>query len=458
MGESPPLPFPHRTSPHPPFPHPSFPRPFDLQPPFPQPLFPRRSRDNSSSHRDLSTTTLSDGSSRIRLGVWSGVVVALVFYFFASVILIFGVYAPEDTRLGPYSSILINPNHFFVESIKVEELEPVKDLMLYGFHKNPPLDDVIKWTDSHKVTFPASTHKEWMFYLNEGSRINISYSVNSHRSSLVLVIVEGIEGLDAWLDNPSYPNTALSLNIIHGNGTFQYEMPKSSSYYIAVGNLNYEVVEMELKIGIKALLYNTTEAYHQCNIAEGQCNVNLFFLSKNAALLASPGQISGLANGYWSVKILYGPRWSVYLVGIVVVTMFVLLINHILNSFRSTNQEDGIGPAGLVGSERTSLLVQKDDNHSSQGSSYASDSDDEEYLEHVQAGDTHNGKPVRDDEYNSNVRRLCAICFDDPRDCFFIPCGHCVACFGCATRIVASSGNCPICRRHTKKVRKIYSV
>lgn len=115
-------------------------------------------------------------------------------------------------------------------------------------------------------------------------------------------------------------------------------------------------------------------------------------------------------------------------------TFFVLLINHILNSFRSTNQEDGTGPVGLVVSERTPLLVQKDDNRSSQGSSYASDSDDEQYLEHVQAGDTHNGKPVRDDEYNSNVRRLCAICFDDPRDCFFIPCGHCVACFGCATR------------------------
>lgn len=50
--------------------------------------------------------------------------------------------------------------------------------------------------------------------------------------------------------------------------------------------------QVELKIGIKALLYNTTEAYHQCNIAEGQCNVNLFFLSDNAALLTSPGQIS----------------------------------------------------------------------------------------------------------------------------------------------------------------------
>ncbi|XP_073135398.1 E3 ubiquitin-protein ligase APD1-like [Henckelia pumila] len=456
MNESPPLPFPHHgTSHH--HHHPSFP-----QPPFPQPpLFPRRTRErtHNSSHRDVSMETVSDGPSQIRVGVWFGVAVALFFYVFASAISIFGVYAPQDMRLGSYSSILINPNHLIVESVKVEKLEPAKDLMLYGFHKSPPLDAVINWTDSHMVTFPASTHKEWIFYLNEGSRINISYSVNSGRSSsLVLVIVEGNEGLDVWLDNPSYPTTALSWNIIYGNGSFQYEMPKSSSYYIAVGNLNYEVVEVELKIGIKALLYNTAEAYHKCNIAEGTCNVNLFFLSDNTALLTSPGQISGLANDDWSVKIVYGPRWSVYLVGIGVVTFFVLLINRILNNFQSTNQENGIGPAGLPGSERAPLLVQKDDNPSSQGSSYASDSEDELYLEHVQAGDTQNGKPVRDDEYNSNIRRLCAICFDDPRDCFFIPCGHCVACFGCATRIVASSGNCPICRRHTKKVRKIYTV
>lgn len=456
MRESPPLPFPHGTSHHPPFPLPSF----DPQPPFPQPIFPRRSREstNNSSHRDLSTETASDSSSGIRFGVWSGVVAALIFYVFASATLIFGVYAPQDMRLGSYSSILINPNHLFVQSIKVEGLEPDKDLMLYGFHKNPPLDAVIKWTDSHKVTFPASTHKEWIFYLNEGSRINISYSVNSPRSSsLVLVIVEGNEGLDEWLDSPSYPNTALSWNIIYGNGSFQYEMQKSSSYYIAVGNLNYEVVEVELKIGIKGLLYNTTEAYHRCNIVEGLCKVNLFFLSDNAALLTSPGQILGLDNDDWSVKIVYGPRWSVYLFGIGVVTLIVLLINHILNIFRST-QDNGIGPSGLGGSERTPLLIQKDENPSSQGSSFASDSEDEANLENVQAGDTENGKPVRDDEYNSNIRRLCAICFDDPRDCFFIPCGHCVACFGCATRIVASSGNCPICRRHTKKVRKIYTV
>ncbi|KAL6861717.1 hypothetical protein ACP4OV_017417 [Aristida adscensionis] len=27
---------------------------------------------------------------------------------------------------------------------------------------------------------------------------------------------------------------------------------------------------------------------------------------------------------------------------------------------------------------------------------------------------------------------MCRICYDAPRSCFFIPCGHCVSCFTCA--------------------------
>lgn len=44
------------------------------------------------------------------------------------------------------------------------------------------------------------------------------------------------------------------------------------------------------------------------------------------------------------------------------------------------------------------------------------------------------------DEFNGNegearnsIRRLCAICYDAPVDCFFIPCGHCVSCYQCGT-------------------------
>lgn len=83
-------------------------------------------------------------------------------------------------------------------------------------------------------------------------------------------------------------------------------------------------------------------------------------------------------------------------------------------------------------SERTPLLSNKDDDLSSWGSSYDSVSQDDEDLEDSQAIGPQEAKSTKDGEYNT--RRLCAICFDAPRDCFFLPCGHCVACFACGTR------------------------
>ncbi|PHU23104.1 hypothetical protein BC332_08211 [Capsicum chinense] len=51
--------------------------------------------------------------------------------------------------------------------------------------------------------------------------------------------------------------------------------------------------------------------------------------------------------------------------------------------------------------------------------------------------------------------RICVICYDNPRNCFFVPCGHCVTCQKCALRIMnAESKLCPVCRRPTHEVRK----
>lgn len=77
--------------------------------------------------------------------------------------------------------------------------------------------------------------------------------------------------------------------------------------------------------------------------------------------------------------------------------------------------------SGDLGPERAPLLSQKDDEVSSLGSSYDSGSqNDEETQEDLEEG----------------CRRLCVICFDAPKDCFFIPCGHCASCFTCGIRYI----------------------
>ncbi|XP_011095012.1 uncharacterized protein LOC105174567 isoform X2 [Sesamum indicum] len=435
IEESPPLPFPQRV---PEFSHGE--------------RFPGMSYEHGLMNNEASLMT-NENSSSLRDDDKSCFIASTTFSFLAMTVA-FGLYGSETLRLGPNTSILITPNHLFVESVKVVELGAAEGTKLYGFYRNPPLDVRVEWSETHKITLPPSTHKEWIYYLNERSQINISYSVESlSSSSILLVIAEGNEGLAKWLTDPSDPSTTLSWSIIHGNGSIQKDVSESSTYYIAVGNLNADVVKVHLDMRIKAFVYNTTEPYYTCTPAEGQCNFRLFLQGGNAAVLTSPGRTPGMVGADWYVKLSYGPRWVIYLFGTGGLAFLLLLINYFLNHFRRTEQDTRRDQLGDVESERNPLLSHKDDNLSSSGSSYASVSDDDEHD--AQGGAVQSGKPVKDDE---DSRRLCAICFDAPKDCFFLPCGHCVACFACATRIVEASGACPICRRRTKRVRKIYTV
>lgn len=82
--------------------------------------------------------------------------------------------------------------------------------------------------------------------------------------------------------------------------------------------------------------------------------------------------------------------------------------------------------------------------------------------------------------------KLCVICYDEQRNCFFVPCGHCATCYDCAQRYICKefhvlfynltifsnfrfltdiyfcrimdgeSKVCPICRRLIHKVRRLF--
>ncbi|XP_028102193.1 uncharacterized protein LOC114301432 [Camellia sinensis] len=108
--------------------------------------------------------------------------------------LILGVYGAINLQLGSNCSLLITPNPLFVESIKVEQLDEANNgPILYGFYKEPPRDVVTTWSETQSTYIPAHLYKDWVYILNEGSQINISYSVNSpSSSSLILIIAQGM--------------------------------------------------------------------------------------------------------------------------------------------------------------------------------------------------------------------------------------------------------------------------
>ncbi|KAK6927098.1 hypothetical protein RJ641_008817 [Dillenia turbinata] len=399
----------------------------------------RRRQPSGFSYR-LNISFSDVASFQMRDDVWSSLIVLVTFWFFASMTLILGLYGSSNLELGPNCSRLIEVNQFFVQYIKVEIDGASHGPMLYGFNKRPPLN-------------------EWTYFLNAGSKVEISYNVASPSySPLSLVIAQGRESLVEWIEDPSYPNTTLSWNIIYGQGNIEQEIFRSSTYFIAIGNLNSQTVEVQLNFTIKALLYNTSSAYYKCPVSYQLCSLKLSLLRPNVAVLTSPSPRQDVPDNHWFVKLSYGPRWITYFLGSGAMTVLILLAFRIGNLFQAINRNGATVQPGEMGSEQAPLLIHKDDDLSSWGSSYDCNSNDEEDLEERLALGYSEGKPLKEGENNSNPQRLCIICCDGPRDCFFLPCGHCAACFTCGSRVAEEAGTCPICRRPIKKVRKIFSV
>ncbi|XP_076955626.1 E3 ubiquitin-protein ligase APD1-like [Bidens hawaiensis] len=265
----------------------------------------------------------------------------------------FGVYKNRTITIGMGSSVLLQPNRFFVEKINVEQ--PFKKTVgpiLYGFNKKPHLDHMSSWSDAHSASLQSNSHKGWMYFLNEGSQINITYTVvrsskllltirrvfielQVHTQSvnqvfhlyciaisfvmmdtaMVTVMVIVMLQTNAWMISqvqvPFSPGTPFKLYLFFvqiGNGVIQENILQSGNYYIAVENLNRDVEEVcwkpvfiaqpipltyaseqvELNISGRGLVYDTDEAYYMCNLAQGRCVFDVLLLKENHVVLSTP--------------------------------------------------------------------------------------------------------------------------------------------------------------------------
>lgn len=130
---------------------------------------------------------------------------------------------------------------------------------------------------------------------------------------------------------------------------------------------------------------------------------------------------------------------QIFLFHVGMMTILVILSFRICSMFKITREDGARHQTRETGSERTPLLPPKDDDQSSWGSSYDSNSQDDEELDKLFAVE---GNQLKEGESIKGPQRLCVICFDAPRDCFFLPCGHCAVCFTCGTRSVKFPFSC----------------
>ncbi|XP_078436444.1 RING/U-box superfamily protein [Wolffia australiana] len=430
------------------------------------PLHSSRHDDGNITHvANVSSTTpsaaieaaLSFSYPGTREETWGCVVVMLTFWSFAaSMIVILGFYGSANLVLSPNSSRIISANSLFVQNIKLQSDTDKQRAELYLFSKKPPLDIEVMWSQGHNISLREGFHKEWTYYLNEGSQISVSYNVNSFDqgpASLILVIFEGEESPPRWITDPLFPLTTLSWNIINGSGLIRQIIPKSMTYIIGVGNLYPMAKEVELIFVVDALLYNTTGAAYKCALCRSSCVAKLSFLHPYTAVFSTSDVQQYEDRNELFVKLSYEPRWITYITSSASLCLVIVLASRLICPPHDTNNPQ----AAESGPERMPLLRSKDDDVSSLGSSYDSVSEKESDIE------AHLDLPLKQacsSRWSKDIdpRFLCTVCLDATKDCFFLPCGDSATCFNCGTRIIEDSGTCPLCHRRGKKVKRIFLI
>ncbi|KAF6991160.1 hypothetical protein CFC21_008274 [Triticum aestivum] len=367
-------------------------------------------------------------------------VVVLALCLLVSMALMAGhYYGRAELVAGPGCSRLLRANPLFVQDITVrtaeEEGSGASGLVLYGLAEIPGLlDDVpAVWSEARRVVLPANSHKEWVYFLNRGSQIEVNYSVEpgtgpTNPLRVTIAQAAGKVGFTQWSEEPS----------VHGTGAVKQSINSSEDYYITVGNLRDQDTTAMLDFRISAVLYNTSGAEYACSPSPGGsgCTYRLPILGENVAVLSS-----GLKQGV-KVELSYGPRWIVYFVGSAILAVSLLLLYEVLSVLLGFCCAVAAAQRETTATTAASLLESKEEEEGgSRGSSFESVSSHD-----GEAGDEEEG------------RRLCVVCCDARRDCFFMPCGHSATCHACGTKIVEGDASCPFCRRKLKKVRRIFCV
>ncbi|KAG8384311.1 hypothetical protein BUALT_Bualt04G0105100 [Buddleja alternifolia] len=148
--------------------------------------------------------------------------------------------------------------------------------------------------------------------------------------------------------------------------------------------------------------------------------------------------------GETHVLLEYAMRLAIYAALTAIFLMVIALVVKLLWNCDGEGDEAEASGAGERTTENSRLLLLKDEVVFSVYGTNAKD---------LESGSSSSSE---DDLYDG---KICVICYDDQRNCFFFPCGHCVTCHTCAHRIMKDENKtCPICRRYIDKVKKLHIV
>ncbi|KAK9270327.1 hypothetical protein L1049_025905 [Liquidambar formosana] len=338
--------------------------------------------------------------------------------------------------LGPSSSRLMRASSVFVKQVEVRD-DDRKPVFLYGFTEKPELNCVTNWSVSNYLIVGSYSRKGFSLWLNKGSRIRMRWEAQtSSLSQLQVNIIKGERDYETLLPDPTSSPDALALNDPTDGREAEYTIEEDDKYYVGIINTNPKSIIMNMNVNVSSKMYDITKAKSMCSTSNGSCQLKLLFPNTQFVVLSTPnnGDLGG-----WYVELSFVARVITYvaILGFVVIVIFL-----ILKYLGACDGESNTGDVTVREISETSPLMPEKPIRFTYGTG---EEDEESGMSSSTSDDLYDGK-------------ICVICYDGQRNCFFVPCGHCATCYDCAQRIVEGENKvCPICRRLIHKVKKLFS-
>ncbi|KAH7846499.1 hypothetical protein Vadar_014689 [Vaccinium darrowii] len=359
----------------------------------------------------------------------------LTLWICVSVTLKYGYYGNCHMVLGPGSSRLFEASSVFVKQIRVRS-EYEKGVLLYGFSEKPRLSLENNWNVSTYVIVASYGRKGFALWLNEGSTIRLRWEAQaSSLGQLEVSIIKGERNYETLLPtSTNSPDERALSEPVHGREA-EYAIEEDDKYYLRIVNANPRSIIMVMNINISSMIYDTITAKSMCSTTNGSCQLDLLFPNTQYVAVTTPNNGN---LGEWYIELSFVARIITYMAILGFVIIMVFLVLKYLGACDSDRTREEETHAHRV-TEADPLIPVKPFR-------LPYGTGDEEDLE---SGSSSSSEDLYDG-------KICVICYEEPRNCFFVPCGHCATCYSCAQRIMDGDTKvCPICRRLIHKVRKL---
>ncbi|XP_004292747.1 PREDICTED: uncharacterized protein LOC101292282 isoform X1 [Fragaria vesca subsp. vesca] len=367
---------------------------------------------------------------------WARLLTPLTLWICVSVSIRYGYYGDNRITLGPSSSRMIKASSVFVQQVEVRDVDK-KGVSLYALSEEPKLSQQVNWNVSNYLIIGAYNRKGYSFWLNKGSSISMRLEAHpTHVNQLQVVMLKGERKLEIL--QPKQTSSVNSYNESEIGKEAEFSIEEDDRYYLDITNTNPKSIIITVNVNVSSKMYDTTKAKAICSTATkgSSCQLRLTFPNTHYVILTTPnnGDLLG-----WYIELSFVARVITYIgiLGFIVVMIFLILkylgacdvesSTVVEHSRQEISETYPIVPPKTV--PQTYGTNEEDDD------SGASSSSSEELYD----------------------EKLCVICYDEQRNCFFVPCGHCATCYDCAQRIMdGESKVCPICRRLIHKVRRLF--